>query len=334
MRAVIVAEHGGPEVLTVVEQDRPNPGPGEVLVHVAVAGVNFIDIYQRTGAYPMSLPYVVGSEAAGTVESVGADVTSVQVGDRVAWAGVPGSGACEYAAVPAERVVPVPAGVELRDAAAVMLQGMTAHYLCESTFVAKTGQVALVHAAAGGVGLLLCQMLAAKGVRVIGTTSTEHKEQVAREAGAADVVRYRSVGDADTSAVGQLGLVEQVRELTGGAGVDVVYDGVGQATFTDGLTLLTPRGTMVLFGAASGPVPPMDPQDLNAAGSVYLTRPSLNHYLRDRDELLWRATDVLSAVETGALRIRIGGTYPLAEVADAHRDLAAGGTSGKLLVLP
>ncbi|MGB5936985.1 MAG: quinone oxidoreductase [Ornithinimicrobium sp.] len=333
MRSVIVAEHGGPEVLLLREGERPEPGVGEVLVRVAAGGVNFIDIYQRSGAYPMSLPYVVGSEAAGTVQSVGTEVTSLAVGDRVAWADVPGSGACEYAVVPEQRAVPVPAGVDLRDAAAVMLQGMTAHYLCESAFQARDGQVALVHAASGGVGLLLCQMLAAKGVHVIGTTSTEAKERLAREAGAADVVRYRSVDESASAGVPR-GLVEQVRALTNGAGVDVVYDGVGKATFDDGLTLLKPRGTMVLFGAASGPVPPIDPQALNAAGSVFLTRPKLGDYLRDRDELMWRAGDVLTAVGDGMLSVRIGGTYPLADLAEAHRDLASGGTSGKLLVLP
>lgn len=334
MRSVIVAEHGGPDVLSLVEGERPEPASGEVLVRVAAAGVNFIDIYQRSGAYPMSLPYVVGSEAAGTVEQVGAEVTGVQVGDRLAWAGVPGSGACEYAAVPVTEAVPVPAGVELRDAAAVMLQGMTAHYLCESTFPARRDQTALVHAAAGGVGLLLTQMLAAKGVRVIGTTSTEAKEQLAREAGATDVVRYRSADGSEDSVSDDSVLVTEVERLTEGAGVDVVYDGVGQATFEDGLRLLKPRGTMVLFGAASGPVPPVDPQSLNAAGSVYLTRPKLGDYLQTREELLWRAGDVLGAVDSGALSVRIGGTYPLPELADAHRDLAAGGTSGKLLVLP
>ncbi|MGB5953069.1 MAG: quinone oxidoreductase [Ornithinimicrobium sp.] len=334
MRSVVVHEHGGPEVLCLSESDRPDPGPGEVLVRVAAAGVNFIDIYQRSGAYPMALPYVVGSEAAGTVEQVGPDVSNAQVGDRIAWASVPGSGACEFASVPVDQAVPVPDQVELSVAAAVMLQGMTAHYLCESTFAAAHGHVALVHAAAGGVGLLLTQMLTAKGVRVIGTTSSDAKEGLARTAGAAHVVRYRSVDNDDASTSSDGGLVEQVRDLTDGAGVDVVYDGVGQATFADGLSVLKPRGTMVLFGAASGPVSPIDPQDLNAAGSVYLTRPKLGDYLQDRDELLWRAGDVLRGVEIGTLSVKIGGTYPLEEVAEAHRDLAAGGTSGKLVVLP
>ncbi|MGB3828336.1 MAG: quinone oxidoreductase, partial [Ornithinimicrobium sp.] len=257
MRCVIVSEHGGPEVLTLTERDRPRPGPGEVVVQVAAAGVNFIDIYQRSGAYPMSLPYIVGSEAAGTVSAVGPGVDRLAEGDRVAWAMVAGTGGCEYAVVPAEQAVPVPDGVESRDAAAVMLQGMTAHYLVESTVTVRAGQVALVHAAAGGVGLLLCQMLARKGVRVIGTTSTAAKADLARAAGADDVLLYRHTagGEATTS----VDLVEQVRSLVGAGGVDVVYDGVGKDTFDQGLTVLKPRGTMVLFGAASGPVPPVDP---------------------------------------------------------------------------
>jgi len=327
---VIVAEHGGPEVLQVTERERPVPDEGHVLVEVDAAGVNFIDTYQRSGAYPMSLPYVVGSEGAGTVVEVGPGTDEPAPGDRVAWAMVPGSGATEYAVVPASRAVPVPAGVDLRTAAAVMLQGMTAHYLVESTYAAQEGQTALVHAAAGGVGLLLCQMLSAKGVRVIGTTSTSDKADHARAAGAHDVVRYRAAEGRSPA----VDLVAEVTRLTDGEGVDVVYDGVGQATFDAGLALLRPRGTMVLFGAASGPVAPVDPQTLNTAGSVYLTRPSLAHYLQGRDELLWRARDVLGAVERGDLRVSIGATYPLERVADAHRDLESGTTSGKLLLAP
>jgi NADPH:quinone reductase len=323
MRAVVVTEHGGPEVLTVVDRDAPVPGPGEVLVDVAAAGVNFIDIYQRSGVYPMQLPYVVGSEGAGTVTAVGEDVDDVAVGDRVAWAMVGGAGAADQVVLPADQAVPVPEAVSTEQAAAVMLQGMTAHYLVESTFPARAGQVALVHAAAGGVGLLLCQLLAAKGVRVIGTTSTAEKAELARGAGAADVVLYR---DQD--------VVAEVRRLTDGEGVHVVYDGVGKDTFDAGLDVLRPRGTMVLFGGASGQVPPFDPQVLNAKGSLYLTRPSLGAYVADRDELLWRAGDVLGAVATGDLDVRIGGTYPLAQLSRAHEDLAAGRTTGKLLVLP
>ncbi|MCE0486997.1 quinone oxidoreductase family protein [Ornithinimicrobium sediminis] len=323
MRAVVVTEHGGPEVLTVVEREVPTPGTGEVLVEVTAAGVNFIDIYQRSGVYPMDLPYVVGSEGAGTVTAVGAEVTEVRVGDRVAWAMVAGAGAAEQVVLPAARVVPVPAGLDPSLAAAVMLQGMTAHYLAGSTFPARAGQTALVHAAAGGVGLLLCQMLSAKGVRVIGTTSTPEKARLARDAGAAEVVLYR---DQD--------VVTEVRRLTGGAGVHVVYDGVGKDTFDAGLDVLRPRGMMVLFGGSSGQVPPLDPQVLNAKGSLYLTRPSLAHYVADRAELTWRAGDVLGAVASGDLDVRVGGTYPLAALGRAHEDLAAGRTTGKLLVTP
>jgi len=330
MRAVTVSEHGGPEVLRLTEQDRPRAGANQVVVEVAAAGVNFIDTYQRSGAYPVSLPYVVGSEGAGTVVDVGEDTTELATGDRVAWAMVPGSGACEYAAIPVDRAVPVPSGVDLSVAAAVMLQGMTAHYLVQSTHRAQPGQTALVHAAAGGVGLLLCQMLSGAGVRVIGTTSTQDKAERAQAAGAHDIVRYRAP-DGETAGVD---LVTEVRRLTDDHGVDVVYDGVGKATFDAGLEVLKPRGTMVLFGAASGPVPPLDPQTLNTAGSVFLTRPSLAHYLQDREELLWRASDVLTAVERGDLSVSIGATYELDRVADAHRDLESGTTSGKLLLLP
>jgi NADPH2:quinone reductase len=335
MRAITVAEHGGPEVLRLTERDRPEAGPGQVLVEVAAAGVNFIDTYQRSGAYPMDLPYVIGSEGAGTVVQVGPDSADVAVGDRVAWAMVPGSGGSEYAVLPCEKVVPVPTGVTLETAAAVMLQGMTAHYLVESTYPAQSGQTALVHAAAGGVGLLLCQLLARKGVRVIGTTSTQEKAERARAAGADAVVRYRSAGGNGAGDGQEKGvdLVAEVRRLTDDRGVDVVYDGVGKATFDAGLTVLRARGMMVLFGAASGPVPPLDPQALNTAGSVFLTRPSLAHYLQDREELLWRSSEVLGAVAAGELAVSIGATYGLDEAADAHRDLESGGTSGKLLLV-
>lgn len=323
MRAVVVREQGGPEVLEVLERETPEPGEGQVRVDVQAAGVNFIDIYQRSGAYPMSMPFVAGSEGAGTVGAVGPGVTEVSVGDLVTWAMVPGSGYAEQSLVPADRLVSVPEGVSAEQAAAVMLQGMTAHYLVESTFPAQEGQTALVHAAAGGVGLLLCQMLAARGVRVIGTTSTPAKAELALAAGAAEIVFYR---DQD--------LVSEVQRLTDGAGVHVVYDGVGATTFDAGLEVLRPRGTMVLFGASSGPVPPLDPQVLNARGSLFLTRPSLAHYVADRDELLARAGDVLSQVAAGTLDVRIGARYPLVDAARAHADLAGGGTTGKLLLLP
>jgi NADPH2:quinone reductase len=323
VRAVVVEQTGGPEVLRVVERPTPKAGPGQVAVEVTASGVNFIDVYQRTGAYPKDLPFVVGSEGAGTVTAVGEGVDDLSVGDRVAWAMVDGGGYAEAVALPADRVVPVPDGVDLEVAAAVMLQGMTAHYLCESTFPAGPQHTALVHAAAGGVGLLLTQMLAAKGTRVIATTGTEEKAALARGAGADEVVLYR---EAD--------LVEEVRRLTGGAGVHVVYDGVGRTTFDDGLTLLRPRGMMVLYGASSGPVPPMDPQLLNRQGSLFLTRPTLGHHIADRAELLERAGAVLGQVAAGRLDVRIGGRYPLADAGRAHDDLEARRTTGKLLVLP
>ncbi|WP_131104221.1 quinone oxidoreductase family protein [Ornithinimicrobium sufpigmenti] len=323
MRAVIVERTGGPEVLTLVEQETPEPGAGEVRVDVAAGGVNFIDIYQRSGAYPLPLPFVAGSEGAGTVSALGPDVEGVSVGDRVAWAMVPGTGYAEQVVVPAGRLVPVPEGVELETAAAAMLQGMTAHYLVNSTFPAQQGQTALVTAAAGGVGLLLCQLLRAKGVRVIGTVGSPEKAELAKANGADEVVLYR-----------QEDLVETVERLTSDEGVDVVYDGVGKDTFDAGLRLLRPRGMMVLFGAASGPVPPVDPQSLNAGGSLFLTRPSLAHYAADREELLWRAADVLGAIAGGELTIQVGGRYPLAEAQQAHEDLEGGRTTGKLLLIP
>jgi NADPH2:quinone reductase len=294
-----------------------------VLVDVAASGVNFIDVYQRTGAYPKELPFVVGSEGAGTVTAVGSEVADLGVGDRVAWAMVDGAGCAEQVVVPADRAVPVPDGVESENAAAVILQGMTAHYLCESTYPAGSGDTALVHAAAGGVGLLLTQMLAAKGVRVIATTSTEEKAELARGAGAAEVVRYT---EAD--------VVEEVRRITDGRGVDVVYDGVGRTTFDAGLDCLRPRGMMVLFGASSGPVPPLDPQVLNRKGSLFLTRPTLAHYMATRQELLERAGAVLGQVAEGRLDVRIGGRYAMEEVGRAHEDLEGRRTTGKLLIVP
>lgn len=323
MRAVVVESPGGPDALRVVDRPTPEPGSGQVRVDVAAAGVNFIDTYQRSGAYPMPVPFVVGSEGAGRVAAVGEGVGGMAVGDRVTWAMVAGTGYTEQAVVPATMLVPVPAALSDEVAAAAMLQGMTAHYLVESTFPAQEGQTALVHAAAGGVGLLLCQLLRAKGVRVIGTTSTQEKADLARAAGAAEIVFYR---DAD--------VVVEVDRITGGEGVHVVYDGVGAATFEAGLEVLRTRGTMVLFGASSGRVPPIDPQVLNTKGSLFLTRPSLAHYIRDRDELMARATAVLSAVEQGRLHIRIGGRYPLEEARQAHEDLESGRTTGKLLLLP
>lgn len=323
MRAVIVEQTGGPKVLTLQERPTPPPGHGEVVVDLVAGGVNFIDVYQRTGAYPLPLPFVAGSEGAGTVTEVGEGVEDLSPGDRVAWAMVPGTGYADQAVIPAAKAVPVPDEVELETAAAVMLQGMTAHYLATSTFPAQRGATALVTAAAGGVGLLLCQLLRDKGVRVIGTVGSPEKAELARAHGAEEVVLYR-----------EQDLAEEVERLTDGDGVHVVYDGVGKDTFDAGLSVLRPRGTMVLFGAASGPVPKVDPQSLNAGGSLFLTRPTLAHYVADREELLWRSGEVLDAVAQGRLQVRVGGRYPLAEARRAHEDLEAGGTTGKLLLIP
>ena len=323
MRAVVVEQIGGPDSLQVRELDPPRPGPGQVLVDVAAAGVNFIDVYQRTGVYEKELPFVVGSEGAGTVSRVGPDVTELAVGDRVAWVMVPDAGYAEQVIVPAERAVPVPDGVDTETAGALILQGVTAQFLSETTYPARAGETALVHAAAGGVGLLLTQLLTAKGVRVIATTSTEEKAKLAREAGAAEVVLYTRED-----------VVDAVRRLTDGQGVDVVYDGVGRSTFDAGLDCLRPRGMMVLFGASSGPVPPVDPQTLNRKGSLFLTRPSIAHYTARREELLERAGAVFGLAAEGRLDVRIGGRYPLEEAGRAHEDLEGRRTTGKLLVVP
>lgn len=321
MRAVVVSRTGGPEVLELEERPDPEPGPGELLVDVEVAGVNFIDVYQREGRYPMALPYIAGCEGAGLVRVVGEGVADVAVGDRVAWPMVNGTGYTTAAVVPAARAVPVPEGVGTDQAAAVLLQGMTAHFLSGSAYRVQPGDDVLVHAAAGGVGLLLTQLAARRGGRVLATTSTQEKAEAARGAGAAEVVRY----DRDD-------VVERVRALTGGRGVRVVYDGVGRATFEASLDCLAPRGTMVLFGASSGAVPPMDPMTLQAHGSLFLTRPSLVHYVADRAELLRRAGAVLGAVRDGDLHVRIGATYSLEDAAQAHRDLEARRTTGKSLL--
>jgi NADPH:quinone reductase len=323
MRAIVVEQTGGPEVLQPQERPTPEPGPGEVRVDVAACGVNFIDIYQRSGVYPMDLPFIAGSEGAGVVRAVGDGVTDLAVGDHVAWAGVSGGGYTSEALVPAERAVRVPDGLDDDSAAALMLQGMTAHYLCESTYPVREGDDVLVYAPAGGVGLLLTQMVARKGGRVIATTSSAEKAELARQAGAAEVIDYT-----------QDDIATQVRRLTGGDGVAVVYDGVGRSTFEASLDSLRRRGTLVLFGGASGPVPPFDPQTLNAKGSLFLTRPKLADYTADRDELLWRASDVLGRAARGELSVRIGGRYPLTDAARAHEDLAGRRTTGKLLLLP
>ena len=323
MRAVVVTRHGGPEVLEVQELPDPSPGPDDLVVEVEAAGVNFIDVYQREGRYPLDLPFVAGLEGAGTVCEVGPHVRDAQAGDRVAWAMVNGTGCTTRAVVPAARAVPVPDGVSTEQAAAVLLQGMTAHFLCESTCPVQAGEDVVVHAAAGGVGLLLTQMVSRKGGRVIGTVSTEEKETLARGAGASDVVRY----DRED-------LVERVRALTSGRGVRVVYDGVGQATFDASLDCLAPRGMLVLFGAASGAVQPVDPMILAGKGSLFLTRPSLAHYVEDRNELLLRAREVFAQVRRGELEVRVGARYPLEEAARAQQDLAGRVTTGKSLVLP
>jgi NADPH:quinone reductase len=321
MRAIVVEQLGGPEVLRLAERPVPRPGSGQLLVKVAAAGVNFMDIYQRQGsAYKTAPPFVPGTEGAGTVVDVDPDVTGFTKGDRVAWTGVAGSYA-EQVLVPAERAVAVPDDVDVRTAAAAILQGMTAHYLSHSTYPVAREDVTVVHAAAGGVGLLLTQMVKMRGGTVIATTSTSDKAELAREAGADRVAGYED-------------FVGVVREVTNGTGAAVVYDGVGRATFDQSLTALRRRGHMVLYGASSGAVPPVDPQRLAGGGSLYLTRPVVGDYTAGRDELLWRATDVFDWIKHGKLRIRIGATYPLDQASRAHEDLGTRRTTGKLLLLP
>lgn len=315
MHAIIVSAQGGPEVLEYVERPDPVPGDGEVVVDVAASGVNFIDIYHRSGAYPLDLPTSIGSEGAGTVSAVGPGVEGVAVGDTVAWANVLGSYA-EKAVVPAARAVPVPDGVSADVAAAAMLQGMTAHYLTHSTHEVREGDRVLVHAGAGGMGQLLIQIAKLKGATVFTTVSTSEKEKLAREAGADEVLRYD-------------GFVEPLRRS-----IDVVYDGVGRTTFDGGLEVLRPRGLMALYGAASGPVPPVDPQVLNRQGSLFLTRPTLIHYIADREELLRRASDLFGWISSGQVRISISHRYPLSDARQAHEDLAGRRTHGKLLLVP
>lgn len=322
MKAIQLTETGGPEVLRVVDLPVPQPNPNEAVVKLAASGVNFIDIYQREGRYKVPLPFILGQEGAGVVSAVGAEVKSVKAGDHVAWSGILGSYA-EYAAVSAERLVAVPPGVTDQQAAAIMLQGMTAHYLIFSTFPLKRGQTALIHAAAGGVGLLLVQMAHNLGARVIATVSTEDKAKLAREAGADEVILYT-----------QQDFETETKRLTNGQGVDVVYDGVGKTTFDKGLNVLRPRGYMVLFGGASGPVPPFDLIQLSTKGSLFITRPTLGHYIATTDELRSRASALFAMMSEGKLRLRIEHTYKLADAAQAHRDLEARKTTGKLLLLP
>ena len=322
MKAIQITQTGGPESLQLTDLPAPQPKPNEAVVKIAASGVNFIDVYQREGRYKVPQPFVLGQEGAGAVTSVGADVKSVKAGDRVAWTGILGSYA-EYAAVPAERLVPVPQGLSDQQAAATMLQGLTAHYLSHDTFSLKRGQTALVHAAAGGVGLLLVQMARNIGARVIATVSTAEKATLAREAGADEVILYR---DTDFEA--------ETKRLTGGKGVDVVYDGVGKTTFEKGLNVLRTRGMMVLFGGSSGAVPPFDLVQLSQKGSLYVTRPTLAHYIATTEDLRARSSAVFKMIAEGKLKLRIEHTYALANAAQAHRDLEGRKTTGKLLLIP
>lgn len=320
--AIMVRKTGGPEVLEHAEIDRPAPRAGELLVDIRAAGVNYIDTYQRGGIYHLEPPFVLGLEGAGTVAEVGEGVTGFAVGDRVAWMSGQGSYA-EQVTIRADVAVRVPDGITDEIACAALLQGVTAQYLVVSTYPLRPGHTALIHAAAGGTGLLLVQLAKAKGARVIATVSTVDKEKLAREAGADEVIRYT---EAD--------FATETRRLTGGRGVDVVYDGVGATTFDGSLASLARRGMLVLFGASSGPVPPMDPQRLNAGGSLYLTRPMARDYTATPEELRSRAGEVYEAITAGALSVRIGETYPLAEARRAHEDLQGRRSTGKLLLIP
>jgi NADPH:quinone reductase len=322
MKAIQIESTGGPEVLQLAELPIPEPGPGQVLIRVEATGVNFIEVYFRKGVYKTAFPLVPGSEAAGTVEELGPGVNGFKAGEAVASTAVIGSYA-EYALVPAAQLVKVPDGLSLERAAAALLQGMTAHYLTQSTYPLKAGETALVHAGAGGVGLLLTQMAARIGARVITTVSTKAKAALSREAGASDVILYT---EQDFEA--------EVKRLTDGKGVDVVYDSVGKTTFEGSLNCLRPRGMMALFGASSGSVPPFDPILLNSKGSLFLTRPTLWHYIATRAELEWRAGEVLGWAAKGELKVRTEYTYPLAEAAQAQVDLEARKTTGKILLVP
>ena len=322
MKAIHVKQVGGPEAMEFVELPVPQPKANEAVVKLAASGVNFIDVYFREGRYKSALPFVLGQEGAGVVTAIGAEVKSFKVGDRVAWSGLLGSYA-EYAAVPADRLVPVPLGVSDQQAAGAMLQGMTAHYLSHDTYPLKKGETALVHAAAGGVGLLLVQMAHNIGARVIATVSTEEKAKLARGAGADEVILYT-----------QSDFEVETKRLTGSTGVDVVYDSVGKTTFEKGLNILRPRGMMVLFGGSSGAVPPFDLIALSQKGSLYVTRPTLHQYIATREELVARSSAVFGMIAAGKLKLRIEHTYPLTEVQRAHCDLEGRKTTGKLLLIP
>jgi NADPH:quinone reductase len=318
--AIVARQAGGPEVLDYAEVETPVPGPGQLLFKVAAAGVNFIDTYKRSGTYKVPYPFTPGAEAAGTVEAVGEGVTGFTVGDRIATAeGI--NCYADHALVDQDAALPVPKGLDVYTAAALPLQGVTAHYLMNSTFKVESGHRVLLHAGAGGVGLLLIQLLKARGAEVLTTVSTDEKEQLAFDAGADHVLRYD-------------GFAERVRDITGGTGVDVVYDGVGKDTFDGSLAALRVRGMLVLFGAASGPVPAFDPQRLNAGGSLFLTRPTMGHYLRDAKERRWRSDEVFAAAADGSLKVRIGARYPLRQAAQAHRDLEGRKTTGKVILVP
>ena len=322
MKAIRITEHGGPEVMKIEDLPTPAPQAGQVLVRVEAAGVNYIDTYQRSGHYKVPLPYTMGLEGAGVVEATGEGVTGIGKGARVAWTNVPGAYAT-HALVPADKVVPLPAAITSQQGAAAMLQGMTAHYLAHATFPLRRGDACVVHAGAGGVGLLLTQMAKRAGARVFTTVSTEEKAQLSKDAGADEVIRYT-----------QEDFKDAVRRLTDGKGVRVVYDSVGRDTFEKSLDCLAPRGLLALFGQSSGAVPPFDPQVLAAKGSLFFTRPTLGHYIATREELLTRANDVFAWIADGSLKVRIGATFPLAEAARAHTELQARRTTGKVLLLP
>lgn len=322
--AIEVAETGGPEVLSYVERPEPAPGPGEVLIKAEAIGVNFIDTYFRSGAYPRELPFIVGSEVCGTVAAVGDDVAALAVGDRVVTANATGAYA-DFCIAPADFVAYVPEGVAPDAIASALLKGMTAHYLIKSTYPVQPNDTVLVHAGAGGVGLILTQWATSIGTRVITTASTPEKAELSRQAGAIEVLDYPD----DPAEFG-----DKIRDLTGGAGVAAVYDGVGASTFDASLASLAVRGTLALFGAASGPVPPVDPQRLNAAGSVFLTRPTLAHHTRTPDEFSWRAGELINAIADGAITITVGGRYPLAEAGQAHTDLQGRKTVGSIVLVP
>ena len=322
MKAVRVHAPGGPEALKYEDVPEPTPKPGEAIVKIDAAGLNYIDVYQRSGLYKLDLPLTLGLEAGGTVTAVGAGVTEVKVGDKVAYTGVPGAYA-QYAAVPAQRLVVLPPGLQPKQGAAAMLQGMTAHYLACSTYPLKTGDTCLVHAAAGGVGLLLCQIARLRGARVIGTVSTDEKAKLAREAGADQVILYTKQD-----------FEVEVKRITGGKGLQVVYDSVGKTTFDKGFNCLAPRGMMVLYGQSSGPIGAFDPQVLNQKGSLFLTRPSLGHYTATREELQQRAGEVLGWIRDGKLKLRTELEFPLKDAAQAHRALEGRKTTGKVLLIP